>query len=156
MDETYQKYAKVVYRFLMAQTHDSDLAEELTQETFYQAIRSSDRFDGSCKMSTWLCGIARNVLLTYRRRHPQTAELTEQDLVEAPVEDAVIDAQTRKELLHLLHQLDDPYREVIYLRIFGELSFKDVGEVFGKTEAWARTTFYRAKVQLRKAGAHHD
>ncbi len=156
MDQTYQRYAKVVYRFLMAQTHDADLAEELTQETFYQAIRSSDRFDGSCKVSTWLCGIARNVLHTYRRRHPQTAELAERDLVEAPAEDVVIDAQARKELLHLLHQLDDPYREVIYLRIFGELSFKDVGEVFGKTEAWARTTFYRAKVQLRKAGEQHD
>jgi len=156
MDETYQRYAKVVYRFLMAQTHDSDLAEELTQETFYQAIRSSDRFDGSCKVSTWLCGIARNVLLTYRRRHPQTAELMEQDQVTPSAEADVIDAQDRTELFRQLHALDDPYREVVYLRAFGDLSFKEVGEVLGKTEAWARTTFYRAKVQLRKAGAHHD
>ena len=156
MDEVYQKYAKTVYRYRMSLTHDTDLAEELTQETFYQAIRSSDRFDGSCKLSTWLCGIARNVLRTYRRRHPQTAELVEQDHVTPSAEADVIDAQERTELFRRLHALDDPYREVVYLRTFGDLSFKEVGEVLGKTEAWARTTFYRAKVQLRKAGAHHD
>lgn len=156
MDETYQAYAKVVYRYLMSLTHDADLAEELTQETFYQAIRSSDRFDGSCKVSTWLCGIARNVLLTHRRRHPQTAELQEQDQVANSAEADVISAYDRMELLRQVHRLDDPYREVVYLRIFGNLSFRDVGEVFGKTENWARTTFYRAKVQLRKAGDQHD
>ena len=156
MEDNYQRYAKVVYRYLMSLTHDSDLSEELTQECFYQAIRSSDRFDGSCKVSTWLCGIARNVLLTYRRRHPQTAELLEQDQVVASAEAEVIGAQDRMELFRQLHKLDDPYREVIYLRIFGNLSFREVGEVFGKTETWARTTFYRAKVQLRKAGADHD
>ena len=156
MEETYQKYAHVVYRYLMSLTHDADLAEELTQETFYQASRSSERFDGSCKVSTWLCGIARNVLLTYRRRHPQTAELQEQDRVTASAEADVIDAQDRMELFRQLHGLEDPYREVVYLRVFGDLSFREVGEVFGRTEAWARTTFYRAKVQLRKAGTQHD
>ena len=153
IEETYQKYAKTVYRYLMSLTHDADLAEELTQETFYQAIRSSERFDGSCKVSTWLCGIARNVLLTHRRRHPQTAELKEQDRVVDSAETDVIGAHDRMELFRQLHQLEDPYREVVYLRVFEDLSFRDVGEVFGRTENWARTTFYRAKVQLRKAGA---
>ena len=70
MEEIYQRYAKTVYHFLLARTRNEDLAEELTQETFYQAIRSIDRYDESCKLSTWLCGIAKNVLLTYRRKHP--------------------------------------------------------------------------------------
>ena len=77
MDEVYRKYAQIVYGFLLARTRDKDLAEELTQETFFQAIRSSDRFDESCKVSTWLCGIAKNVLLTYRRKHPANETLEE-------------------------------------------------------------------------------
>ena len=75
MDEVYRQYARIVYGFLLSRTRDEDLAEELTQETFFQAIRSSDRFDESCKVSTWLCGIAKNVMLTYRRKHPANAEL---------------------------------------------------------------------------------
>ena len=64
MDEIYQKYAQTVFRFILSKVQDSDLAEELTQETFYQAIKSSDRYDESCKISTWLCAIAKNVILT--------------------------------------------------------------------------------------------
>ena len=80
-EELYQRYAQVVYRYLMSLTHDADLAEELTQETFYQAIRTSDRFDQSCKVSTWLCGIARNVLRSHRRRNPLMEEVQEQFLM---------------------------------------------------------------------------
>ena len=76
-EEIYQKYAKTVYRYLLSLTNDEDLAEELTQETFYQAIRSSDRFDGSCKLTTWLCAIAKNVLLTHRRKHPPHEDVDE-------------------------------------------------------------------------------
>ena len=75
MEEIYRDYATVVYKYLISLTHDSDMAEELTQETFYQAIRSSDRYDESCKMTTWLCSIAKNVLITYRRKHPVTEDI---------------------------------------------------------------------------------
>ena len=77
MEDIYQKYAKTVYKYLMSLTRSEDLAEELTQETFYQAIRSIERFDGSSKMSTWLCAIAKNVLFTYRRKHPEHEDIEE-------------------------------------------------------------------------------
>ena len=77
MDDIYQQYAGTVYRFLLSRTRDEDLAEELTQETFYQALRSIDRFDGSCKITTWLCAIAKNQLSEWRRKHPQEMELTQ-------------------------------------------------------------------------------
>ena len=80
MDEVYRQYAQTVYRYLLSLTRDADTAEELTQETFYQAIRSSEQFDESCALSTWLCAIAKRVLATYRRKHPPTEELEEQTL----------------------------------------------------------------------------
>lgn len=153
MEEIYQRYAKTVYHFLLARTANDDLAEELTQETFFQAIRSIDRYDESCKLSTWLCGIAKNVLLTYRRKHPDTKELEEseaQTLLEDSAENTAISQISNIDLLKMLHGLAEPYREVIYLRALGGLSFKEIGEVHGKSENWARVTFYRAKEMLRK------
>ena len=150
MDEIYQKYAQTVYHFLLSHTRDADLAEELTQETFYQAIRTSDRFDESCKLSTWLCAIAKNVLLTYRRKHPVTEELPEEMPAGASAESEAIASVGRLELIRLLHELPEPAREVMYLRVFGGLSFAEIGEVLGRSENWARVTFYRAKERLRK------
>ena len=153
MDEIYQRYAKTVYHFLLARTANDDLAEELTQETFYQAIRSIDRYDESCKLSTWLCAIAKNVLLTYQRKHPEMEELEEseaQNLQEDSAENVAIDRISNIDLLKMLHGLAEPYREVIYLRALGGLSFKEIGEVHGNSDNWARVTFYRAKKMLRK------
>ncbi len=153
MEEIYQRYAKTVYHFLLARTANDDLAEELTQETFFQAIRSIDRYDESCKLSTWLCGIAKNVLLTYRRKHPDMEELEESEaqiLQEDSTENVAIVRISNIDLIKLLHGLAEPYREVIYLRALGGLSFKEIGEVQGKSENWARVTFYRAKEMLRK------
>ena len=150
MDEIYQKYAKTVYRFLLSLTHDSDLAEELTQETFYQAIRTSNRYDESCQVSTWLCGIARNVLSTYRRKHPLQEDIADQDIPVESAEKDALQSMERMELFRHLHSLEDPYREVMYLRIFGDLSFKEIGEIQNKTENWARVTFYRGKEKLKE------
>lgn len=153
MEEIYQRYAKTVYHFLLARTANDDLAEELTQETFYQAIRSIDRYDERCKLSTWLCAIAKNVLLTYRRKHPDMKDLEgfeAQTLQEDSAENAAISQISNINLLKMLHGLAEPNREVMYLRALGGLSFKEIGEVYGKTETWARVTFYRAKEMLRK------
>ncbi|MBE6910445.1 MAG: sigma-70 family RNA polymerase sigma factor [Ruminococcaceae bacterium] len=150
MEEVYRRHARTVYRYLLTLTRDDDLAEELTQETFYQAIRSSDRFDGSCAVSTWLCAIAKNVLATYRRKHPAAEDVDEQILPTASAEEDAVSEVGRLELLKKLHALREPYREVLYLRAFGGLSFREIGEVQGKTENWARVTFYRGKELLRK------
>ena len=150
MEEIYRDYATVVYKYLISLTHDSDMAEELTQETFYQAIRSSDRYDESCKMTTWLCSIAKNVLITYRRKHPVTEDISDQEISTSSAESEALDSLHRVELLKKIHLLEDPYKEVLYLRVFGELSFAQIGSIFRKTESWARVTYHRARLKLKE------
>ena len=150
MDEIYQQYARMVYRYLLRLTRDENLSEELTQETFYQAIRTSDRFDGSCAVSTWLCAIAKKVLATYRRKHPDLEDIDDQILAAPSAEHEAMESDARLDLLRRLHNLPEPGREVLYLRIYGGLSFREIGDIFGKTENWARVTCYRTKEKLRK------
>ena len=153
MNEIYQKYARSVYRFLYAKTRNKDIAEELTQETFYQAIKSIDKFDGSCKLSTWLFGIAKNQFFNYMRKNPTMQDISEyaEELEsDEKVEDKVITSFERVELVKALHNCREPYKEVLYQRIFGNLSFREIGEILGKSENWARVTYYRGKEQLKK------
>ncbi|MBQ8526852.1 MAG: sigma-70 family RNA polymerase sigma factor [Lachnospiraceae bacterium] len=154
MDEIYQMYARTVYKYLLTRTHNSDLAEELTQETFYQAIRSIHRFDGSCQISTWLCAIAKNVWFSYQRKHPPAEQIEEKtdapELAADSAETKVMESASHVELMKKLHVCPEPFREVLYLRIFGNLSFREIGEIMEKTENWARVTFYRGKEKLRK------
>lgn len=129
---------------------DADLAEELTQETFYQAVRSAERFDGSCKVSTWLCAIAKNVLSGERRRHPPTDELDEAAAATDTPEEQVLAQTGQVELLRKLHLLDGEMREVLYLQLLGGASFAQIGEILARTENWARVTYYRGKEKLKK------
>ncbi|MCI6567951.1 RNA polymerase sigma factor [Dysosmobacter sp. HCP28S3_G4] len=164
MDQVYRQHAQTVYKFLLSQCHDADLAEELTQETFYQAVKSIGRFDGSCKLSTWLCQIARHLWYQHLEKHRAERTMT-RPLAETPPEDdpAVPSAeeetsarQGHLDLLRQIHDLPDPMREVVYLRAFGGLSFREIGDVLGKTENWARVTFFRGKERLRKDGAFDE
>lgn len=151
MDQIYQQYAQTVYKFLLAQTHNADLAEELTQETFYQAVRSIHRFDGSCKLSVWLCQIAKHLWYQYLRKHQREVP-PEEGCFEVPLpsaEDETLSRQGHLDLLKQIHDLPDQQREVVYLRVFGGLSFREIGDVLGRTESWARVTFYRSKERLK-------
>ena len=150
MEEVYRQYARTVYRYLASLCHDPDLAEELTQETFCQAIRTVDGYDGSCRMSTWLCGIAKNVLRTYLRKHPPAEPLDDVPLSVPSAEAEAVSSEERLRLMRRLHALPEPSREVVYLRVFGDLSFREIGEVLDRTENWARVTFYRAKEKLKE------
>lgn len=153
MDEIYNQYAKTVYKFLLARTCNGDLAEELTQETFYQAIRSIDKYDYSCNISTWLCAIAKTKYLEYIRKHPRYEEISESDNMvfqDSPVEADYIRNLERIELMKKLHFLPEPFKEIMYLRIFGTLSFAEIGKIMDKNENWARVNFYRGKERLRK------
>ncbi len=150
MEEVYRDYARVVYRYLLTLTRDAHLAEELTQETFYRAVKNADGFDGSCKVTTWLCAIAKNALRSYRRSHPPTAEQDETAACSEGADAALLAEEGRLQLLQKLHRLEDPTREVMYLRVFGQLSFRQIGAVLGRTETWARVTFFRGKETLSK------
>ena len=142
-EELYRNHGKLVYGFLLKLCHDPDLSEDLTQETFLVALKKSGSFDGSCKVSTWLCGIARNLWLKERRRR-KSVPLEE----EVPYEDQL--SWESVDILRKVHELREPYKEVIYLRLVANLSFAQIGEIMGKSENWARVTFYRGKNQLKE------
>lgn len=149
--EYYEQHGQLVYYFLMKLCQDEDLAEELAQETFYQAMRTINRYRGECKPSVWLCQIARHVWYHYlekKNRH-QAVSLEQLELVDQcdPLGE-LIERQERLLLYKRIRMLDERMREVIYLRILGELSFSEIGQVMGRTENWARVTFFRAKQKL--------
>ena len=154
MNQIYRQHAQTVYKFLLAQCKDPSLAQELTQETFYQAIRSIDRFDGSCKISVWLCQIAKHLWYQHLRKKKRETPMPDDlpDLPAPSAEEGLLQQEGRLKLLKQIHALPELQREVVYLRAFGNLSFREIGDVLGKTETWARVTFYRGKEQLRKGG----
>ncbi len=149
----YEENAMAVYKYLLCLTNSSELSEELTQETFYQATKSIGKFRGECKISVWLCAIAKRLwyreLEKKKRRTFVPIEEMEDSLtaVQDIEEDYLLNVE-KVELFRLLHSLDDKTREVMYLRLTGELSFAEIGEILGNTENWARVTFYRGKQKL--------
>ena len=156
MSRLYQQHAQTVYKFLQAQCRDAHLAEELTQETFYQAIRSVDRFNGSCKVSVWLCQIAKHLWYQHLRKHRREAAEGPPETVLPSAEEETLAQEGQLELLRKIHALSPDAREVVYLRSFGGLSFREIGDVCGRTETWARVTFYRSKELLRTGGTKDE
>ena len=151
-DGVYQRYIPQVYRYLCALCRDSGLAKELAQETFVQALEHIERFRGECSLYAWLCQIGKNQYRNWLRRNRRREKMEgglEQE-TGGEVEEALLDRETAMELHRRLHRLPEPYREVLQLRIFGELSYKQIGELFEKTENWACVTGCRARKMLRE------
>ena len=152
IDEIYQKNAAMIYKYLCGLSHDTQLAEELTQETFFQAIKGIDKFRGDCKVSVWLCQIAKNLWykeLEKRSRH-KTVELDDTMPSGENIESKCLNRLEKVEVFRLIHNLDDVTREVVHLRLTGELQFSEIASIMGKTENWARVTYYRGKQKLMK------
>lgn len=150
MDQIYQAHGRAVYHYLLTLTHDAGVAEELTQETFYQAVKRFKSYDGTCQITTWLCAIAKHLYFAWQRKWGRETELSPELAHEGSLETDAIRRMEYLQLLQKLHELEDPTREVLYLRLFGELSFKEIGGILGRTENSARVTFYRGKEKLRK------
>ena len=150
IDEIYRENASMIYKFLCSLTQDSGLAEELTQETFFQAVKGIDKFRGNCKISVWLCGIAKNLWykeLEKRSKH-KPAPLDDTIPSNENVENKSIVNLQKIEIFRLMHNLDDVTKEVMYLRLAGELQFSEIAAILGKTENWARVTYYRGKQKI--------
>nr|WP_315021257.1 sigma-70 family RNA polymerase sigma factor [uncultured Aminipila sp.] len=153
VDDIYNEYAKMIYKFLMSLCNNSELAEELTQETFYQAVKSSKKYNGTCKVSTWLCQIAKHLWYQEieKSKRKKTATLNG-DIVSPDLElaEKICLKFEKMKVIKAVHILDETSKEVVLLRITGAFSFKEIGEVFSKNENWARVTFYRAKQKIVK------
>lgn len=150
--EVYELYFRDVYRYALSLCRNESIAEEVTQETFYKALAKLDSFDGKCKVSVWLCQIAKNTYLSMCRKKKHLDPNIDTDkLVDVwSMEDSFCNKETTFAVHKILHDLDEPYKEVFSLRTFGELSFKQIGELFEKTEAWARVTYHRARLKIKE------
>lgn len=148
----YREYFHVVRLYLLSLCGDASVADDLTQDTFVKAMRSLKSFRGDCDVRTWLCQIAKNLYYSYCRRKQLAVpaeETPEPQDSGVTVEDCLCDAESADRIHAILHRLPEPYKEVFYLRVFGELPFRKIGALFGKTENWACVTFYRAKTMIQ-------
>ncbi len=152
-EEIYCKYYISIYRYLFSITKKEDIAEEIAQETFFKAMKNIDKYDSSKKMFTWLCEIAKNTYFSEFRKSKRLREINEMDFQmdeESSIIDKIIDTDNKIEILNAVHRLEEPYKELFTLRVYGELTFKQIGEIFHKSEDWARVTYYRSKLKIKE------
>ncbi|MBQ7002028.1 MAG: RNA polymerase sigma factor [Oscillospiraceae bacterium] len=147
--EVYDLYFKDVYKYALSLSRDPQMAEEITQETFFKALKSIDSFRGQCRLYVWLCQIAKNTYFTYSQKKSREAAEVEKASEES-MEERLLTKESAFEIHKVLHRLSEPYKEVFSLRVFGELSFSQIGELFGKTESWARVTYHRARLKIKE------
>lgn len=147
--DIYEQQARPVYRFLLKLTGDENQAEELLQETFYQALLHIDRFEGRSSLYTWLCQIGKNAWLKECHRSKRYAEerpvLPERGI---SLEDHILQQEQTRLIRQAVYNLEDPYKEVFVLHVFGELKLKEIAQAYGKSESWARVTYHRAKCRI--------
>lgn len=155
IEHLYETYAQTVYKYLFSITQNADLSEELTQETFYQALNTIHNFRGDCKISVWLCQIAKRAWYRELDKNKKTQSVSMEEL-EIPIrstknlETDVLQNEEKLAMFRMLHRLDETTKEVMYLRLSGELSFAEIGDILGQSETWARVTFYRGKQKMMK------
>ena len=149
--QIYQLYFHDVYLFLKSLSCSEHLAEEITQETFHKALRSLHQFDGQKDIRAWLFTIARNTYYTQYRKQQRLTQLPDDDVTQdtgVTILEQISNEEEAFSIHQFLHNMEEPYKEVFTLRVFGELSFRRIGQLFGKNDSWARVTFYRAKQKI--------
>lgn len=150
LKKIYDQYFQDVYLFALSLSRNEQIAEEITQETFLKALKNVEQFRGNCKINVWLCQIAKNTYFSYMDKQKRLQiEDPDEKASGIDIEKKLIDKAESLRIHKVLHGLDDPYKEVFMLRVFGELSFDHISQVFGKTESWARVTFHRARNKLQ-------
>ena len=155
IEELYRTYFDIVYRYIRSISQDGSLAEEVTQETFFKALEKIDQFRGDCDVRVWLCQIAKNTLYDHMKKQKKQLLGDEKlEKIESAggelLEEKLAQRSQAMEIHKVLHRLSEPYKEVFSLRTFGELNFREIGMLFGKSENWARVTYYRARVKIRE------
>lgn len=151
-DKLYKTYYRQVYLYLLDLCKDPDLAEEITQETFFKVLKKIDTFEGKSSIGTWMLQIAKNNFYNYcKKKKYEAVEEYENIPAKDNPENRALEKDTAREIHLILHTLEEPYKEVFWMRTFGELSFKEIGGIHGKTESWARVTFYRARQKIKEA-----
>lgn len=154
IEKIYRDYYDIVFKYILCLTHDKDLSEDIVQETFVKMIKNIDKFEGKSKLSSWLCEIAKNLWIDYLRKNKRKVDLNEEHTLNIEssqnIENEYIEKENENAVLEKIKTLDELSQKVMFLRIKGEMSFKEIGDVLGKSENWARVTFYRAKQKVKE------
>ncbi len=149
-EKIYRAYFMEVYSYVMTFVKDSEQAQEITQETFYRAVRNQNSYRREASECTWLCAIAKNLCMdSFRKRHKNESLDQEIPAIEN-IENMMLDKESSLQSHQILHSMEEPYKEVFSLRVFGELSFQNIGLIFGKSENWARVTYHRARLKIQE------
>ena len=151
-EKLYEAFYMKVFSYVMTLAKDRNDAEEITQETFFRAISTDKSFRGDSDSYTWLCAIAKNIFIDEKRRTARQDDELSEELPDTNkgIEEKLTDRDQSLKIHLILHKLEEPYKEVFQLRIFGELSFAEIGSIFGKTETWARVTYHRARLKIKE------
>lgn len=151
IEEIYQKHFQTVYKYLVCLTHDPDIAEELTQETFCKAVDKITTFKGNCKISVWLCQIGKNLWFNELKKSKRLLPIDE-NLPDSFsfIDENLIDKEDKKAIYTQIAKLAPDIKEIFYLRLTGNFSFKEISEIVGKSESWVRVNFYRGKQKLKE------
>ena len=151
-EKLYKAFYMKVFSYVMTLARDRNDAEEITQETFFRAISTDKSFRGDSESFTWLCAIAKNIFIDEKRRYAREDDELSEELPDNDrgIEQQLSDKAMSLKIHSILHQLEEPYKEVFQLRVFGELSFAEIGSIFGKTETWARVTYHRARLKIKE------
>lgn len=150
-DEALSAEYSAVYRYVLSLTHHVQEAEDITQEAFLRALNAKERFSGESSLYTWLCTIAKNLLMNRLKKQKRNAGSAPLDFMaddSIPIEERADDRDSAVQIMQAMHTLDEPYKEVFMLRVFGQLDFKSLGGLFGRTDSWARVTYHRARAKI--------
>ncbi len=152
-EQVYQTYFRDVFFYIKKISGNEQVAEDITSETFLKAMDAIDGFRGSCNIRVWLCQIAKNCYCSYLRKNGRlrTAELLPDIKDTTDIEALIISSEEMMKINQVLHELNEPYKEVFSLRVFGELSFKQIGTLFNKSENWACVTYHRSRKKIQDA-----
>ena len=157
-ERIYREYFQYVFFYVLRLCRNQEIAEEVTQETFFAALNTKAPFQNQSDVRTWLCQIAKNKYITLLRKKKHILEDAELETLECSKDfrEELEDRDTAMEIHRCLHELDEPYKEVFSLRVFSELAFRDIGKIFGMSDAWARVTYSRAKLKLIERMKQHE
>ena len=149
--DIYETYFADVELYLRAICRDEALVEELTEQVFFRALKALPTFRGDCDIRTWLCAMARNAFVSHQRKEKPSQSIEELQIPDSrkTVEEWIVDQEQAMAIHRILHDLPEPYKEVFSLRIFGQLSFGDIGSLFGRTANWACVTYHRARQKIQ-------
>ena len=154
-EKIYKEYFNDVYLYIRRLSGDEHIAEEITSETFFKALKSIDSFRGECEIRVWLCQIAKNSYYTYVKKNSKVQDVDETELKNLPdnknnVENEVQSKLQAFAIQKILHEIDEPYREVFMWRVYADLSFKEIAGIFNKNENWACVTYHRARKLIKQ------